>query len=75
MSERDEVVRDHKNVEQAFADLNNKYERAKEVVVGQQLSEDDLKGHVDDLTSRYSVHLPQYLTHSPPQVQCRGEEI
>ena len=44
MSERDEVVRDHMNVEQAFADLNNKYERAKEVLLGQQLSEDGISG-------------------------------
>ena len=45
---------DHQNVERAFADLNNKYERAKEVVAGFQLSEDNLKQTVEALSSRYS---------------------
>ena len=45
---------DHQNVERAFADLNNKYERAKEVVAGFQLSEHNLKQTVENLSSRYS---------------------
>ena len=53
MSERDEVVKDHQNVERAFSDLNHKYERAKEVVEGLQLSEDNLKKSIDGLKSRY----------------------
>ena len=52
-NERDEVVRDHQNVERAFADLNHKYERTKEVVAGMQLSEDNLKHSVDSLNRRY----------------------
>jgi hypothetical protein len=53
LSEREEVVRDHQNVERAFADLNHKYERAREVVAGLQLSEDALKQSVAALSSRY----------------------
>ena len=52
-SERDEIVKDHQNVEKAFADLNHKYERAKEVVEGLQLSEDNLKKSIDGLKIRY----------------------
>ena len=52
-SERDDVVRDHQNVEKAFADLNHKYERTKEVVAGLQLSEENLKSSVDILSGRY----------------------
>ena len=53
MSERDEVVKDHQNVEKAFADLNHRYERVKEVVEGLQLSEDYLKKSIDGLKIRY----------------------
>ena len=38
-------------MEKAFADLNHKYERAKEVVEG--LSEDNLKKSIDGLKIRY----------------------
>ena len=45
-------MRDHQNVERAFTDLNNKYERAKEVVAGLKCTEDNLKANVEVLTSR-----------------------
>ena len=66
MSERDEVVKDHQNVEKAFSDLNHRYERAKEVVEGLQLSEDNLKKSIDGLKSRYNSkeNMPKYLTPS-----------
>ena len=51
--ERDDVVSDHQNVENAFVDLNHKYERTREVVEGLQLSEDALKQSVAALISRY----------------------
>ena len=50
--ERDDVVRDHQNVEKAFVDLNHKYERTRQVVTGLQMSEDNLKQSVEDLTNR-----------------------
>ena len=46
-------MRDYHNVERAFADLNHKYERAREVVAGLQLNEDALKQSVAVLSSRY----------------------
>ena len=53
INEKDEIVKDHQNVERAFADLNHKYERAKEVVEGLQLSEVNLKKIIDGLKIRY----------------------
>ena len=40
-------------MERAFADVNHKYERVREVVEGLQLSEDDLSHSVDTLSRRY----------------------
>ena len=40
-------------MEKAFADLNHRYERAKEVVEGLQLCEDNLKKSSDGLKNRY----------------------
>ena len=52
VGERDDVVMDHQNVEKAFADLNHKYERTKQVVTGLQMREDNLKQSVESLTTR-----------------------
>ena len=60
--ERDDVVRDHQNVEKAFADLNPKYERTKQVVTGLQMSEDNLKQSVEALTTRYVEYFPSIPT-------------
>ena len=68
---------DHQNVERAFADLNNKYERAKEVVAGFQLSENNLKQAVEALSNRYSSPLTEllvnifYLLLTPGSLQKR----
>ena len=43
---------DHQNVERAFKDLNNKFERAKDVVAGLKSCEDDLKQNVEVLSKR-----------------------
>ena len=45
-------MRDHQNVENGFGDLNDKYERTKQVVTGLQMREDTLKQSVEALTNR-----------------------
>jgi hypothetical protein len=50
--ERDDVVSDHQNVEKAFVDVKDKYERTKQVVEGLQMSEDNLKQSLEVLTTR-----------------------
>jgi hypothetical protein len=50
--ERDDVVRDHQNVETAFVDVKDKYERTKQVVEGLQMNEDNLKQSLEALTTR-----------------------
>ena len=52
LNERNDIVRDHQNVERAFTDLNSKYERAKDVVAGLKCDEENLKQNVEILTSR-----------------------
>eukprot|EP00092_Neocalanus_flemingeri_P024561 GFUD01026639.1.p1 GENE.GFUD01026639.1~~GFUD01026639.1.p1 ORF type:complete len:561 (-),score=195.52 GFUD01026639.1:35-1717(-) len=78
VTERDEVVRDHQNVERAFADLNQKYERAKEVVAGFQLTEDSLKCSVDSLSKRYTAGEEKYQhkkTEAEAQLAGVGEKL
>eukprot|EP00090_Calanus_glacialis_P047031 TRINITY_DN9522_c0_g1_i1.p1 TRINITY_DN9522_c0_g1~~TRINITY_DN9522_c0_g1_i1.p1 ORF type:complete len:359 (-),score=131.42 TRINITY_DN9522_c0_g1_i1:126-1049(-) len=58
--ERDDVVRDHQNVEKAFGDLSHKYERTKQVVTGLQMREDNLKQSVESLTTRYTEGEQKY---------------
>ena len=52
VGERDDVVRDHQNVETAFVDLTHRYERTKQVVEGLQMSEGTLKQSVEALINR-----------------------
>ena len=79
-NERDEVVRDHQNVERAFADLNHKYERTKEVVAGMQLSEDNLKHSVDSLNRRYlsynynNHHQSYYPRHTAGEMKYQQKK-
>ena len=47
---KDEIIQDHQNVERAFNDLSQKYERTRSVVVGLQEQEEDLKKKVEDLS-------------------------
>jgi len=71
--ERDEVVSDHQNVERAFADVNHKYERVREVVEGLQLSEDDLSHSVDTLSRRYTAGENKYQHYkTEAQAQLAG---
>ena len=52
LNEKNDIVMDHQNVERAFKDLNNKFERAKDVVAGLKSCEDDLKQNVEVLSKR-----------------------
>ena len=53
LNEKEDIVRDHKNVERAFGDLTDKYERARNIVPGLKICEDKLKESVDELSARY----------------------
>merc|ERR1712176_186735 len=58
--ERDEVVADLQNVERAFNDLNNKFERTKDVVAGFAETEESLKQNLDVLSSRLAAEEEKY---------------
>ena len=60
--ERDLVVSDLENVERAFSDLNNKYERAVGVVSSFAEEEEQLKSTLEDLTTRLSASEEKYET-------------
>lgn len=60
--ERDLVVSDLENVERAFSDLNNKYERAVGVVSSFAEEEEQLKSTLEDLTTRLSASVEKYET-------------
>ena len=60
--ERDLVVSDLENVERAFSDLNNKYERAVGVVSSFAEGEEQLKSTLEDLTTRLSASEERYET-------------
>jgi len=49
---KEEIIQDHQNVERAFNDLSQKYERTRSVVVGLQEQEEDLKKKVEDLSQK-----------------------
>jgi len=51
---KDEIIQDHQNVERAFNDLSQKYERTRSVVVGLQEQEEDLKKKVEDLSQKHT---------------------
>merc|ERR1719233_2717416 len=48
-NEKEDIVKDHNNVERAFGDLTDKYERARSIVPGLKMCEDKLKKTVSDL--------------------------
>ena len=73
LDERNDVVMDHQNVERAFADLNHKYERTKEVVAGMQMDEDNLKHSVDSLNRRYLSYI--YNHHHLIQSYYPGTQL
>ena len=53
LNEKEDIIRDHKNVERAFGDLTDKYERARSIVPGLKMCEDKLKKTVSELSARY----------------------
>jgi len=60
LNEKEDIVRDHKNVERAFGDLTDKYERARNIVPGLKICEDKLKESVDELSARYDAEEKNY---------------
>jgi len=60
LNEKEDIVRDYKNVERAFGDLTDKYERARNIVPGLKICEDKLKERVDELSARYDAEEKNY---------------
>jgi len=60
INEKEDIVRDHKNVERAFDDLTDKYERARNIMPGLKICEDKLKESVNELSARYDAEEKNY---------------
>merc|ERR1711915_490471 len=74
---KDEIIQDHQNVERAFNDLSQKYERTRFVVVGLQEQEEDLKKKVEDLSQKHTQkeelfeQTKEKVTNEPSQAEMK----
>merc|ERR1719233_107408 len=59
-NEKEDIVKDHNNVERAFGDLTDKYERVRSIVPGLKMCEEKLKKTVSDLSARYNADEKNY---------------